>query len=163
MAKVTLIAAMDKNNVIGYKGKIPWHCPADLKWFKRFTENKAVVMGRKTHDSIGRALPNRKNIVLVRNIYSRLDPAVTRTASMETALEVGKTFSDEVVIMGGGKIYKEALPYVDEMYISLIPGEYQGDSYFPPIDPQVWSASVVEEVKCEKSDITYTLLHLTRR
>lgn len=163
MSNITIIAAMDKNNVIGSKGTIPWHCPTDLRWFKSYTLGKTVVMGSKTFKSLKKPLPHRTNVVVTRNIYTLLPKGVVRSSTVESAIALASSYSEDVVVIGGGKVYQKALPYVDEMFITLMSGEWKGDTYFPSIDPTVWEVNVIDEVTCPESNLPFTLLRLTRK
>ncbi len=140
---VSLIAAMSDNRVIGDRGKLPWRLPADLKYFKRTTSGHTIIMGRKTWESIGcKALPNRRNIVVTR----QRDYAVVgaeRAASVDEALAMSAN-DGEVFIVGGGEIYRSALPRADRIYMTLVHGAFQGDATFPEL-PEGWRESGREE------------------
>lgn len=126
---ISLVAAMAANRVIGKDNKMPWHLPADLKHFKAVTLGKPVVMGRKTFDSIGRVLPGRRNLVI-----SRTPPADSRGAewvnSLPQALELLQGH-EEVMIIGGGEIYRQALPLAQRLYLTDIDLTTEGDAFFP--------------------------------
>ncbi len=127
--KISMIAAMAKNRVIGADNQMPWHLPADLGHFKRTTLGKPVVMGRKTYQSIGKALPGRLNIVISRSSEFSVDDA-TVVQSCEQAIEAaGKV--DELMIIGGGTIYQFFLPLCYRLYLTEIDLNVQGDTYFP--------------------------------
>lgn len=121
MSKVYIVVAVSQNGVIGNDGKLPWHIPEDLKFFKNLTTGKNVVMGRKTYESIGGPLPNRNNYVLSSNNIEGVK--VLRT--VEEALEL-----NEIYVIGGSQIYEAFIPYCDIMYVTRVMGEYNGDSYF---------------------------------
>jgi dihydrofolate reductase len=125
---ISMIAAMAKNRVIGADNTMPWHLPADLKHFKQVTMGKPVVMGRKTYESIGKALPGRKNIVISRSGFNAADASAVTTA--QEALAVTGD-ADEVMIIGGGKIYEMFLPLSDRLYLTHIDVDVSGDTYFP--------------------------------
>src|SRR5437867_5545338 len=126
------IAAMSENRVIGAGGRIPWHLPEDFKWFKKMTTGQTIVMGRKTFESIGRALPNRTTIVLTRTNFSAAD---VRTASdlreIDPAVEAGDVF-----ICGGAQIYAQALPLCSDLYLTLVKRVVDGDAFFPTFEDQ---------------------------
>lgn len=130
---ISMIAAMANNNVIGANKKMPWHLPADLQHFKRLTLGKPIIMGRKTYQSIGKALPGRLNIVITSDkTFSADDAQVVNTC--EQALSAAKAESDpaeEVMIIGGGTVYRHFMPLCDRLYLTLIDLEVQGDTYFP--------------------------------
>ncbi|AIW19935.1 type 3 dihydrofolate reductase [Vibrio coralliilyticus] len=126
---ISMIAAMAKDRVIGKDNQMPWHLPADFAWFKRCTLGKPVVMGRKTYESIGRPLPGRQNIVISRDANLAIE-GVTTVTSIEQALEVAGEV-DEVMIIGGGAIYKACLPQADKLYVTYIDAKIEGDTQFP--------------------------------
>lgn len=132
-----MIAAMAKNRVIGADNAMPWHLPADLKHFKKITLGKPIVMGRKTYNSIGKALPGRLNIVVSSDLTFKLADA-TVVHSCEQAIEVaakhfaGQKMADpEVMIIGGGTIYQHFLSFCHRLYLTQIELEVEGDTYFP--------------------------------
>lgn len=126
---VSLIAAMAKNRVIGKDNQMPWHLPADLKHFKRVTMGKPIIMGRKTYESIGKALPGRLNIVISRNPDYKLDDSEVVT-SLDAALERVANAS-EVMIIGGGYLYSQTLSLANKLYLTLIDLDVEGDTHFP--------------------------------
>lgn len=129
--KIAMIAAMAKNRIIGAGNDMPWHLPADLKHFKQVTMGKPVIMGRKTYESIGRALPGRLNIVISTNENYQL-PDATVVTSPDAALAVAEsTAADEVMIIGGGTIYEAFLKRADTLYLTHIELEVKGDTQFP--------------------------------
>ncbi|MBK9294303.1 MAG: dihydrofolate reductase [Oligoflexia bacterium] len=130
---ISLIVAMAKNRVIGIDNKLPWHLSEDLKRFRKITTGHPVVMGRKTFESIGRLLPNRENIIVTRNTDYRVLGA-TIVNSLEEVLEKFKNTPEEVFILGGGEIFKVALPLANKIYLTLIDKEIAGDAYFPEFD-----------------------------
>ena len=134
--KVSLIAAVDKNYGIGKGNKLPWHIPEDLKYFKKMNTGKPEVMGRKTFESIGFPLPKRKNIVLTRDKTWQAD-GVEVVHSVDEALQkVGKV--DEVMILGGGEIYKLFLDNADRLYLTEVATEVDADAFFPSFDKNTW-------------------------
>ncbi|MBC3765389.1 type 3 dihydrofolate reductase [Neptunicella marina] len=126
---ISMIAAMANNRVIGADNKMPWHLPADLKHFKQVTLGHPVVMGRKTYDSIGKALPGRLNVVITRDSAFKPDDATVVT-SPEAALKLLKD-QTEVMIIGGGSIYQHFLPDCHRLYLTFIDLEVEGDTCFP--------------------------------
>jgi len=133
---LSLLVAMSENRVIGKDGALPWHLSADLKRFKRLTMGHTLVMGRRTHESIGQPLPGRRTIVLTRQtVYS---PEGVETASnLATALELAAEDS-EVFVVGGAEVYADALPEADRIYLTRIHAQFEGDTSFPPLDKSVW-------------------------
>lgn len=151
--RIALIWAMARNGVIGRDNKLPWYLPEDLKYFKRVTTGKPIIMGRKTYDSIGRPLPNRTNIVVTRDTSLTL-PGVKVVTSLDDALELARAESvisdvDEVIVMGGAEIYAQALPHADRLYVTLVHAEVEGDAVFPPIDLDEYQELAREDFKAE--------------
>ncbi|MDN4492705.1 dihydrofolate reductase [Ureibacillus aquaedulcis] len=126
---ISLIVAHDRNRVIGYENKMPWHLPGELQYFKEQTMGKPMIMGRKTFDSIGRPLPGRRNIVVTRN-ESYAVKGVEVATSLEDALKLAGSV-DEVMVIGGEQIFKMALPIADRLYITRIEHDFDGDTFFP--------------------------------
>ena len=143
--KIVLIAAFAQNSVVGINNALPWHLPEDLKYFKRTTSGKAIIMGRKTYDSIGRPLPNRTNIVITRNSDFKAQ-GVQVVSSLQAAIDLAREVNfindvDEVMIIGGASIYEEALPQADRLYLTHVHAEVEGDAYFPAVDFSQWQES----------------------
>ena len=136
---IKLICAISKNNVIGNENKLPWNIPEDLKRFKELTSNNWIVMGRKTFDSIGRPLPNRKNIVLSENKNLKID-SVEVFNSPKEVIESYKNNSDQkdLFIIGGTYIYELFIEYIEYLFITHVDKEYSGDAFFPKIDWNEW-------------------------
>lgn len=131
---INMIVATSKNNQIGIDNKLPWHIPEDLKYFRQTTSGKTVLMGRKTFESIGRPLPNRKNIVLTRDMNFAPE-GVSVVHNLEEALEICNS-KEEIFIIGGGEIYSLFLPYADYLYITLVDKVINGDTDFPVYENQ---------------------------
>ena len=127
--KVSIIVAMDRCGVIGANGRLPWHLPADLKHFKSVTMGKPIIMGRKTHESIGRPLPGRENIVLTRD-PGYLAPTCTVLRSVDAVL-AHCSAAEEIMIMGGAEIYAQFLPRAARIYLTRIDAALGGDTHFP--------------------------------
>ncbi|WHP46297.1 dihydrofolate reductase [Mannheimia bovis] len=140
--KISVIVARTKNKVIGKDNQMPWHLPVDLAWFRQNTVGKPVIMGRKTYESIGRLLPKRPNVILSRSGFE-VEGAFSAT-SLEQAVELAKSFtnSDEIMIIGGGELFKQALPTADTLYLTEIQAEIEGDTFFE-FDEENWQ--LVEE------------------
>jgi len=133
---ISLIAAMARNRIIGKDNDMPWHLPADLAHFKRVTMGKPVIMGRRTYESIGFPLPGRKNVVITRNA-DYAPEGIVIVDSIEAALsEVGD--AGEVMIIGGGQLYREMLPYADRLYLTQIQADIEGDTEFPDYTVFEW-------------------------
>lgn len=140
--KLALIAAYAQNRVVGIDNKLPWHLPEDLKYFKRCTSGKAIIMGRKTYESIGRPLPNRTNIVITRNPAFKAD-GVKVVTSLNDAIELAAAVNevsgvDEIMVIGGAAIYELTLPMADRLYLTHVHAQVEGDAYFPEVDFSNW-------------------------
>lgn len=142
MPIVCLIIAAAENNVIGRDGKMPWHLPSELKYFRARTLGKPVIMGRKTFQSVGRPLPGRDNIVITRDasfaasgatVVGSLDAAIAAARIAATAM--GAT---EIMVLGGADIYRQALPLAGRVYLTRVAATPEGDTSFPTLDPLVW-------------------------
>jgi|TARA_B110000196_G_C21114484_1_gene649703 dihydrofolate reductase len=134
---IVLIAALSKNNVIGRDGSIPWNLKKDLQFFKEKTINSSVIMGRSTFDSIGRPLPNRRNIVLTRKPIDR--KGVIEVSNVSDACSHAKDYSDNVYIIGGENVYKEFIPMASKLILTEIEIEVtDGDTFFPQWDRLEW-------------------------
>jgi dihydrofolate reductase len=127
--KLALIVAIAHNRAIGMEGRLPWHISEDLKRFKKLTTGHAVIMGRRTYESIGRPLPNRRNVV----VTSRSLPAVETYPTLSQALDA-LSGEERVFVIGGGRLYTEALPKADELYLTLVGREVEADTFFPPYE-----------------------------
>ncbi len=140
MQHITLIAAADENNAIGLDGKLPWHLPHDLRFFKNTTWAMPVIMGRKTFDSMGRALPGRTNIVVTRNSSWNCD-GVWNAGSLDEAIELGFSLQvREIFIIGGGSLYLAALPLASRVYLTRVHTQLnQADTWFPVLPDAEWS------------------------
>ncbi|TDO73403.1 dihydrofolate reductase [Halanaerobium saccharolyticum] len=154
---LSIIAAMDKNQLIGKQGKMPWNLPADLKYFKNTTIGAPVIMGRKTFESIGFPLPGRRNIILTRN----KDYAAEGCEIFHSQEEILDEFLEkdkEAFIIGGAEIYKQFLAYSDKLYLTIIEHQFSGDTYFPEIDWQKWD-KISEKKGTTDSNNPYTYSH----
>jgi dihydrofolate reductase len=133
---ISIIAAMDRNNLIGNNNQLPWHLPADFAHFKSVTMGKPIIMGRKTFESIGKPLPGRTNIVLSRNAKTQFEGVICVTA-FEDALAVAAD-ADEVMVIGGSSIYEMLLPQINRMYFTFVDAAFEGDAWFPDYDEKEW-------------------------
>lgn len=133
---ISIIAAMDRNRLIGNNNQLPWHLPADFAHFKSHTMGKPIIMGRKTYESIGKPLPGRKNIVLSRSPDTQFD-GVECVSSFEEAVALVPD-AEEVMIIGGSTIYEMLLPQVDRLYFTYVDAEFEGDAWFPEFDQNQW-------------------------
>lgn len=142
MSRLAIIVAVAENGVIGRGNDLPWRLPGDLKYFKRVTMGKPIIMGRRTWESIGRPLPGRRNIVITRNTAFQAEGADV-VPSLEEAVALAERVAaaegaDEAVVIGGAEIYKVALPRADRLYITEVHGSVDGDALLPEIDWGQW-------------------------
>jgi dihydrofolate reductase len=145
---VSLIAAMAENRVIGRDGGLPWRLPKDLQHLKKLTLDHTVIMGRKTFDEIRRPLTNRRNVVITRN--PAFHPhGVTVVPSLKEALALGAT-EDEVFVLGGGEIFRLALPRADRIYLTVVHASLPGDTFFPPFDGGAWALDEEERHEADE-------------
>ena len=140
--RLSIVVAMDDNHLIGKGNGLPWHLPADLAFFKKITTGNSILMGRKTYDSIGKPLPNRRNIVITRN-PDILIPGCEVVDSIEKALSITQD-DGEVMGIGGAHLFEPLLPAVSSLSSTHIEGEFEGETYFPHYDENDWL-----EVSCE--------------
>ncbi|MFB9859847.1 dihydrofolate reductase [Salinicoccus siamensis] len=156
---ISLIVAYADQSVIGFKNKMPWHLPEDLKHVKQLTEGNTIVMGRKTFESLGRPLPNRRNVVLTRDeTFSAEGIDVINHTDAINSLE-GKVF-----IFGGSTVYNQTMHLVEEMHITRIHRRFAGDTFFPDYDPSEWElVDKIEGIQNEKNRYPYEFLHYRRK
>ncbi|TDQ07030.1 dihydrofolate reductase [Pedobacter metabolipauper] len=159
---VTIVVAIAENNAIGKDNQLLWYLPTDLKHFKDITNHHTIIMGRKTFDSIGKPLPNRRNIVITRNTDLSI-PGAEVTNTLDQALELCSK-DDEVFIVGGAEIYRQALGKTDRIYLTRVHESYSADTFFPEIDPNVWKEISSEKHQPdEKNKVAYTFATLERK
>lgn len=156
--EISIIAAVSENGVIGKDNRLPWRLPEDLKRFRDLTTGHVVIMGRKTFESIGMALPDRINIVVTRDEKFSA-PGCIVCHSLEDALKVGQESGDKIFVIGGEQIFSEFMSHVSRLYLTLIEREFEGDAHFPD-----YSAfeRVVEEMGGESKGLRYKFLVLER-
>ena len=154
---ISLIAAIGKNNELGKGNALIWNLPADMKHFVKVTTAHAVVMGRKTFESIGKPLPNRRNVVITRDLTYKKD-GVEVAHSLAAALDLFSDPGEEIFIIGGGELYKETMPIADKLYITHIDAEdKKADTFFPEIIPIAWNEISHEEHEADdKNPYPYT-------
>ena len=156
---LSILVAHDKQRVIGYQNQLPWHLPNDLKHVKQLSTGHTLVMGRKTFESIGKPLPNRRNVVLTNNPSFKHE-GVDVIHSIEEINDI----PGQVFIFGGQTLFEEMIDKVDDMYITVVDGMFQGDTFFPHYTFEDWEVeSSVEGQLDEKNTIPHTFLHLVRR
>jgi len=158
--KLTAVVAIDKRGGIGVNNTLPWHLPEDLAHFKRTTSGHPIIMGRKTFESIGRPLPNRRNIVVTRDPSWRHDGVETvRSLAEATALAAG---GEEAFIIGGGQIFAEAMPLVQKLIVTEIDKTFECDAFFPQIDTRQWKETAREEYHSAENQFGYAFVTYER-
>jgi dihydrofolate reductase len=152
---VSLVVAISKNNAIGKDNQLLWYLPADLKHFKEITSGHTIIMGRKTYESIGKALPKRRNIVITRNTGLML-PGVEVMHNLQEALDSCRE-ENEVFVIGGAEIFNQSLALTDKIYLTRVHENYEADTFFPEIEPGKWKESDIEShFPDEKNAVAYT-------
>lgn len=166
--KISLIAAVAENGVIGQGNKLPWHIKSEWQYFVRMTKHKPIIMGRKTFESLGAPLKERANIIVTRDAnYKRAGIIVT--TSLEKAIEISRkiaaeTGQDEIMVGGGAEIYRLALPMADRLYLTEIHLRPEGDTQFPPFDRNEWLEIKREFHKAQAGETAdYTIMVLERK
>ncbi|MEM7173173.1 MAG: dihydrofolate reductase [Pseudomonadota bacterium] len=162
-----LIVAMADNRVIGRDNGLPWHLTDDLKFFKRQTLGKPLIMGRKTHDSIGKPLPGRPNIVVTRDPAYQGHGDVQVVHDVRSALQAARQFAaaqgaSEIMVIGGAQIYRESLPLADRLYVTEVHLKPEGDTLFPPLPSNVWREVSRESVN-DQNGTAMSFVRLDRR
>lgn len=158
----SIVVAMDRNGAIGNDGDLPWHQRADLQYFRKITMGKPILMGRRTHDSIGRALPGRQNIVLSRDRGYTPAEGCTLVHSLEDALAA--TDSDEIMIIGGADLFATTLPVATRIYLTELDAEVEADTYFPYFDRKHWQEISRKSYPAdEQNDYPYNFVELVRK
>lgn len=154
---ISLIAAIGKNNELGKNNNLLWSLPADMKHFRETTSLHAVIMGRKTFESIGRPLPNRRNIVITKDVSYKKE-GVEIVHSLAEALDLFPDQNEEIFIIGGGELYKQTMPIADKLYITHVNAtDKNADTFFPEIIPISWNEVKHEEHEAdEKNPFAYT-------
>ena len=164
MRDISIVVAMSENRVIGIDNTLPWHLSADLKRFKEITTGHCIIMGRLTFESIGKALPNRLNIVISRNKDLELPENVLIANSLENAIEVAEQEGKKIFIIGGGQIFNQALPICNKLYLTVVHKEINGDVYFPSIKMDEWNVNWEEKNLLDiKSELKYSFIDLERK
>lgn len=156
---LSILVAHDQQRVIGYNNDLPWHLPNDLKYVKKLSTGNTLVMGRGTFESIGKPLPNRRNVVLTHNQNFQYD-------GVDVIHSIDEIYNlpGHVFIFGGQSLFDKTIDKVDDMYITVLEGKFKGDTFFPPYTFEEWEVASSEEgVLDEKNTIPHTFLHLVRR
>ena len=159
---LSIIVAKAKNNVIGKNNKLIWNLPEDLKRFKELTTCHVIIMGRKTFESIGRILPNRKHVIFTNNTDFNINNENVEIVHSMLQIQQYIESEEECFVIGGAMIYNLLMPYVTKMYVTQIDEEFEGDTFFPKIDEEKWK--IVERIPAkEESKVKYEFLTYERK
>ena len=157
---VSIVVAISENHAIGKDNQLLWHLPKDLKHFKEITSGGTVIMGRKTYDSVGRPLPNRRNIIVTRQQIEIEGCEVVN--SLQAALDLCQG-TEEVFIVGGAEIYKQAMLLTDRIYLTIVHANIEGDTYFPEIKEDIWKETERADHEAdEKNALPFSFITLER-
>ena len=160
---LSIIVAKAKNNIIGKNNQIIWNLPEDLKHFRELTTGYTIIMGRKTYESLGKPLPDRKHIIFSQNPDFRVHEENVQV--VHSLLEIQDLIEgkEEVFVIGGAMIYNFLMPYVKKMYITEIAKDFEGDAFFPTIDHEIWKeTSRVHGIKNEQNNLDYDFVEYER-
>ena len=156
---LSIIVAKAKNNIIGKENKLIWHLPEDLKHFKELTTGHTIIMGRKTFESLGRALPNRKHVVFSQNPDFKVDDENVEIVHSMLQIQEYIENEEENFVIGGAMIYNLLMPYVTKLYVTQINKDFEGDTFFPKIDENVWKEVSREKgLKNEENNLDYEFI-----
>lgn len=155
---ISIICAMDENRLIGNNNSLPWQLPADLAFFKKTTMGKPILMGRKTYESIGRPLPGRRNIIITRDPNIQFEGCET-TLGIEQALQLVDD-QQEIMLIGGASLYQQTIGMAARLYITEIHARFEGDAWFPAIDPERWIENWREDHQAdERNPYAYSFVN----
>ncbi len=160
---LSIIVAKAKNNIIGKNNQIIWNLPEDLKHFRELTTGHTIIMGRKTYESLGKALPDRKHIIFSQNPDFRVHEENVQV--VHSLLEIQDLIEgkEEAFVIGGAMIYNFLMPYVKKMYVTEIAKDFEGDAFFPTIDHEIWKeTSRVHGIKNEQNNLDYDFVEYER-
>ena len=159
MMLISIIVSVADNGVIGWQNQLPWHISSDLKRFKRLTMGHHLIMGRKTYESIGKPLPGRTMIVLSHEVQTE-GKDLLWVHSIEDALKIARNAGDDqAFIIGGGQIFKQALPLADRLYLTRVHATPDGDTFFPQINPKIWLMTRKASYPAsERDEFSYTFI-----
>jgi dihydrofolate reductase len=149
---ISFIVAVSENNVIGKDNKLPWHLPADMKYFKNKTWAMPVVMGRKTFEALGKPLEGRTNIVITRQTNWKSDGVEIVHTIDQAIVSATKQDAKEIFIIGGAEIFQAAMPSADKIYLTLIHNNFEGDAFFPDINPEQWELKSNLDCKADEKN-----------
>jgi dihydrofolate reductase len=161
---IAIVVAVADNHVIGKDNQLIWHLPADLRHFKQKTMGHPMIMGRKTFDSIGKPLPGRTTIIVTRQQNFKAEGCLV-AHSVQAAIEIGSELdTEQVSIVGGAEIYKQAMPFVDTLYLTRVHHTFEGDTYFPELPEKEWQQISAEHHEPdEKNRYSYSFIELRRK
>lgn len=161
--KISAIVAMSENRVIGDDNQLPWHLPADLKHFKTITSGHPILMGRKTYESIGRPLPNRTNIIITRNPEFKAEGCIVIQSLDEAIRYAAESNCDEIFIIGGAEVYKQLLPHIKRIYLTIVHENFDGDAFFPELNLAEWKENKRERHDADdNNEYDYSFIMLER-
>jgi dihydrofolate reductase len=160
MSRVSVIAAVAENRAIGLENALPWHLPEDLKRFRSLTMGHHIIMGRKTFDSLGRLLPGRTTVIVTRQMDYCFEGAVVANSLSAAIASCGN--DEEVFVIGGAEIYREALPLADRLYLTEVHGQFSADAYFPEYDRAAWYEAARER-RVAEDGLEYSFVVYERR
>lgn len=161
---LSIIVAVAENNVIGKDNQLIWHLPEDLKRFKQLTTGHTIIMGRKTFESLGRVLPNRKHIILCNDMEMKVEDEKVEILKDISMLKEYIDSDEENFVIGGATIYKLLMPYAKKLYLTLIHEEFEGDVYFPEIKQEEWQVVSREKgIRNEENPFDYEYITFSRR
>ena len=156
---LSIVVAKAKNNIIGKNNELIWHLPEDLKRFKNLTTGHTIIMGRKTFESLGRVLPNRKHIIFSQNPDFKVKDENVEVVHSLLQIQELIECNEEVFVIGGAMIYNFLMPYVKKMYVTQIDKEFEGDAFFPRIDKNIWKETDREKgIKDENNNLDYEFI-----
>jgi dihydrofolate reductase len=159
---IAIVVAIAENNVIGKDNQLIWHLPADLRYFKNLTMGHPILMGRKTYESIGKPLPGRTTVIITRQQDFKA-PGCIVVNSINEAISQAQTIDQDVYIIGGAEIYKQALGKTDTIYLTRVHHAFEGDTFFPEIDEANWEVTSEEKHEPdEKNKYSYSFITLKR-
>lgn len=160
---LSIIVAKAKNNIIGKNNELVWHLPEDLKHFKNLTTGHTIIMGRKTFESLGKVLPNRKHVIFSQNPDFKVKDENVEVVHSLLQIQDLIEGEEEAFVIGGAMIYNFLMPYVKKMYVTQINEEFEGDAFFPKIDEKVWKKTSEEKgIKNEENKLDYEFITYER-
>lgn len=160
---LSIIVAKAKNNIIGKNNSLVWHLPEDLKHFRKLTTGHTIIMGRKTFESLGRVLPDRKHIIFSQNPDFKVNDENVEVVHSLLQIQDLIEGEEEAFVLGGAMIYNFLMPYVKKMYVTQINEEFEGDAFFPKIDEKVWKKTSEEKgIKDEENKLDYEFITYER-